>query len=82
VHHEVTISEAENPPDADLLGQLEPVHQSLIFGDVVRSSEVDLQHVVQLVSLGRGEDDAGSQAPAHLGSIKVHPQVGGVWSRR
>jgi hypothetical protein len=54
------------------------MHHGLIFGDVVRGGEVDLQHVVQLVSLGGGEDNAGSQAPAHLGPIEVHPPVGGV----
>jgi hypothetical protein len=31
--------------------------------------------VLQLVSLGRGEDDAGSQAPEHLGAIEVHASV-------
>ena len=37
---------------------------------------------VYLVALGRGEDDAGSQAGAHLGSVKVHSpmsRVGGRW---
>jgi hypothetical protein len=56
------------------------MHQGLIFGNVVRGGEVDLQHVVQLVSLGEGEDDVGSQAPTHLRPIEVHPPVGGVWS--
>jgi hypothetical protein len=82
VYHEVRISEAENPPDANLLGQLEPVHQGLILGDIVLSGEVDLQHVVQLVSLGRYEEDASSQSLAHLGPIKVHAPIGGVQSRR
>jgi hypothetical protein len=41
-----------------------------------------LQHVLQLVPLRRGEDDAGSHAIEHLGGIKVHAPVGGVWSRR
>jgi hypothetical protein len=35
------------------------MHQGLIFGDVVRRAEVDLQYIVQLVPLGRGEDDIG-----------------------
>jgi hypothetical protein len=35
VHHKVGISKAEDPPDANLLGQLEPVHQVLVFSDVV-----------------------------------------------
>jgi hypothetical protein len=42
------------------------MHQGLVFGDVVCCTEVDLQHVKQLVSLGRGEDDTGSQAPRIL----------------
>jgi hypothetical protein len=42
MHHEVSISELENPLDASLLGQLEPVYQGLIFGDIARSGEVDL----------------------------------------
>jgi hypothetical protein len=45
------------------------MYQGLVFSDVVRRAEVHLQHVLQLVSLGRSEDDAGSQAPEHLGAI-------------
>jgi hypothetical protein len=66
VHHEVGVSEAKDPPNAYLLSQLEPMHQGLVFGDVVRRAEVDLQYILQLVPLGRGEYDAGSQAPSIL----------------
>ena len=38
--------------------------------------------VSEFVALGRGEDDADSQAGAHLGSIEVHPSMGGVGRRR
>ena len=40
--------------------------------------KVDLQHIFELVSFGRGEDDAGSQAGAHFGAVKIHPPMGGV----
>ena len=43
---------------------------------------MDLQHISELVAFGRGEDDAGSQTGAHLGTIKVHPPMGGVWRWR
>ena len=32
----------------------------------------------ELVAFGRGEDDAGSQTGAHLGTIRMHPPMGGV----
>jgi hypothetical protein len=35
VHHQVGVSKAEDPPNANLLGQLKPMHQGLVFGDVV-----------------------------------------------
>jgi hypothetical protein len=46
VHHQVGVAELEDPPNANLLGQLEPMHQGLIFSDVVRHVEVDLQYVL------------------------------------
>ena len=42
---------------------------------------MNLQCVSELVTLGRGEDDAGSQADAHLGSVKMHPPMSGVGGR-
>jgi hypothetical protein len=33
--HKVRISKAEDPLDDNLLGQLEPVHQGLVFGNIV-----------------------------------------------
>jgi hypothetical protein len=57
------------------------MYQGFILGDVVRRTEVHLQHVLQLVSLGRGEDDADPQTLEQLGAIEVHAPVGGVWSR-
>jgi hypothetical protein len=35
MHHQVEISEAKDPLDANLFGQLEPVHQGFVFGDIV-----------------------------------------------
>jgi hypothetical protein len=64
VRYQVGVSVAEDPPDANLLGHLEPMYQGFILGDVVRRAEVHLQHVLQLVSLRRGEDDASSQSDA------------------
>jgi hypothetical protein len=81
MHHKVGVSEAEDPLDANLFGQLKPMHQGLVLGEVVRRAEVDLKHIHQLVSLRRSEDDTGSQAPVHLGAIEVHSSVGGVRSR-
>ena len=75
LHHQVRITEAQDPVDTDLLGQPEPVRQCLVFGYVVGGLEVDLQRVLQPVSLGRGEHDAGSQAPEYLRPIEVHPLV-------
>ena len=42
---------------------------------------MNLQCILELVALGRGEDDAGSQAGVHLGPIEVHPPVSGVGSQ-
>jgi hypothetical protein len=42
------------------------MYQGFVLGDIVRRTKVHLQHVLQLVSLGRGEDDAGPQAPEQL----------------
>ena len=39
---------------------------------------MDLQCIFELVAFGRGEDDTGSQAGAHLGAVEVHPPMGGV----
>jgi hypothetical protein len=58
------------------------MHQGFVFRDIVQCAEMHLQHVLQLVPLWRGEDDASSHAIEHLGAIKVHAPVGGVWSRR
>ena len=50
----------------------------LVLGHVVGGSEVDLQRISELVAIGGSEDDAGSQAGAHLGAVEVHPPMGGV----
>jgi hypothetical protein len=60
INHGVQVSKTEDPPDASLLGQLEHMDQGVIFSDIVRSGEVDLQHVMHLISLRRDGDDAGS----------------------
>ena len=39
---------------------------------------MNLQCISEPAAFGRGEDDAGSQAGAHLGPIEVHPPMGGV----
>ena len=43
---------------------------------------MNLQRVSELVAFGRGEDDAGTQASAHLGPIKVYAPMSGVGSWR
>ena len=58
------------------------MYERLVLGHVVGGGEVDLQRVSEFVTFGRGEDDAGSQAGAHLGPVKVHVPMGGVRSRR
>ena len=42
------------------------MYERLVLGHVVGGGEVDLQRVSEFVAFGRGEDDAGSQAGAHL----------------
>jgi hypothetical protein len=42
MHHEVTVSKAEDPPNANLHGRLEPMNQGFIFSNIVQSGEVDL----------------------------------------
>ena len=44
--------------DAEFFGQPEPMYERLILGHIVGGGEVDLQHVLQLVAFGRGEDVA------------------------
>ena len=58
------------------------MYERLVLGQVVGGSKMNLQCVSEFVALGRGEDDAGSQAGAHLGSIEVHPPMSGVGGRR
>jgi hypothetical protein len=74
VHHQVGVSETEDPPNTNLLGQLEPMHQGLVFRDVVRHAEVHLQHVLQLVSLRRGENDTAPKRPSILEPSKFMHQ--------
>ena len=59
-------------------GKLEPMNERLVFSDIVGGGKVDLQCVFELVAFRRSEDNAGSQAGAHLGAVKMHPPMGGV----
>ena len=45
---------------------------------LLEAAKMDLQHIFEFVTFGRGEGDAGSQAGAHLGAVEVHPPMGGV----
>ena len=56
----------------------QPVYERLVLSHVVGGGKMDLQHISELVAFGRGVDDAGSQTGTHLGTIKVHPSMGGV----
>ena len=64
--HQVRISIAQDPANAEFLGKPEPVYECLIFSYVVGGGKVDLQHISELVAFGRGEDDADSHTGAHL----------------
>ena len=64
--------------NAEFLGKPEPVYECFVFSYVVGGGKMDLQHISELVSFGRCEDDAGSQTGAHLRAVKVHPPIGGV----
>ena len=59
-------------------GNPEPVNERLVFSDVVGGGEMDLQRISELVAFGGSEDDADSQAGAHLGAVEMHPPMGGV----
>jgi len=58
LHHQVGVAIAQDVPDANFLCQLDAVDESLVLGHVVGRCEVNLQHITELVLLGRGEDDA------------------------
>ena len=57
------------------------MYERLLLGHVVGGGKMNLQCVLELVALGRGDDDADSLAGVHLGPIEVHPLVSGVGSR-
>ena len=58
------------------------MNECFVFSNIVGGGKMDLQHISELVAFGRGEDDAGSQTGVHLGTIKVHPPMAGVWRWR
>ena len=76
--HQVRVTIAEDPANAEFFGKPEPVNERLVLGDVVGGGEVDLQCVFELVAFRGSEDNAGSQARAHLGTVKMHPPMGGI----
>ena len=39
---------------------------------------MDLQCIFEFVAFGGSEDNAGSQAGAHLGAVEMHPPMSGV----
>ena len=57
LHHQFGIAIAQNSPDADLLRQPDAMHQCFILGDIVGCSNMDLQYINELVTLGGCEDD-------------------------
>ena len=58
LHHQIRIAEAEDPGDAELLGEPEPMRERLVLRDIVGAAEVNLQDVVQPVTF-RGGDEIG-----------------------
>lgn len=56
--------------------------ERLVLCHIVGCGEVDLQDIVQSVPFWRGDNDAGSQAGAHLGAVEMQPPVRGVRHRR
>ena len=54
------------------------MHERFVLRDVVGAAEVYLEHVVETVALGGGDDDPGSRAVAHLRAVEVKVPVGGV----
>ena len=54
------------------------MNERLVLGNIVGGGKMDLQCVFELIAFRRGEDDAGSQAGAHLGAVEMHPPMGGV----
>ena len=63
LNHQVGVPVAEDPLDAHSLGEFEAIRECFIFGYVVGRRKVDLQYVLESTSLGRGEDDSGSESP-------------------
>ena len=69
--YQVRVAITQDPANAEFFGKPEPVYERLVLGHVVGGGKVNLQRVSELVAFGRGEDDTGSQAGAHLGPIEV-----------
>ena len=64
------------------LAGLWPCAEFIIFGYVVGCREVDLQYVFEPASVGRGEDDSGSESLVSFGAIEVHELVKASIGRR
>ena len=51
--HQGWVAIAQDPADAEFLGQPEPVYECLILGHIVGGGEMDLQCVSEFVAFGR-----------------------------
>ena len=58
--HQVRVTIAQDPANAEFLGKTESMYECLILCYIVGGGKMDLQHIFELVAFGRGEDDVGS----------------------
>jgi hypothetical protein len=56
-------------------GDAQPVDQGLVFGAVVGHFVVDLQNVLQMITLGRNEEDTCTYSFEVQGTIELHLPV-------
>jgi hypothetical protein len=66
--------------DSEVSGDVQPMDQGLILGAVVGCLVVDLQDVLQVIALGRDEEDAHACALVVQGTVEVHLPV--LWLLR
>jgi hypothetical protein len=59
-YHELKVSPDEKSPNAELLGQPKSSDQLIVFCNIVGGRKLNLKHILQHITFGWNEHDAGS----------------------
>src|SRR4051812_27729478 len=64
--HQIGVTITQNQLDVDLFCQFDTMDKRFILGDVVGCRKVELQDIMKLVILGRGENNSSTQTTSHF----------------